>query len=323
MKEDQTSENPKPPSAPLCLDITDANIVVRSSDQANFRVHKSVLAVSSPFFKDLFSRPRPPDHKLVLVDGLPVIQLPEDAGLLTSLISFHYPIPPVIPGSYTEVFALLSACQKYDMVSIQSYIRTEIKRGTFPSPVGTEAFRGYSIASSMGLTPEMENAARLTLDYPMTFESLGEGLRSFKGQELCDLVRYRKCCRDNIVSCLDSFFNVRSRCQMWASCQEWFIGRDPENIPRPLESAPRNTPPTWLCSFFTSKSAEIRKGFINAIFSPSTILEGYLVALKDHTQLYCNSCAHVHIEGQVFFKELENELTQALEMVNTLRLDSS
>jgi hypothetical protein len=32
----------------------------------------------------------------------------------------------------------------------------------------------YAIASSKGLIPEMENAARLTLDYPMTFESMGD-----------------------------------------------------------------------------------------------------------------------------------------------------
>src|SRR6266702_3508070 len=73
----------------------------------------------------------------------------------------------------------------------QSNIREEIKRGRFPVPVGAEAFRAYAIASSMGLIPEMESAARLTLGYPMTLESLGEGLRSFNGRALCALVRYR------------------------------------------------------------------------------------------------------------------------------------
>jgi hypothetical protein len=37
----------------------------------------------------------------------------------------------------------------------------------------------------------MENAARLNLSHPMTLESLGEGLQSFKGQALRELVRYR------------------------------------------------------------------------------------------------------------------------------------
>ena len=170
--------------------MPDASIIVRSSDQVDFRVHKSVLAMSSPFFTDLLSLPQPPDDELI--DGLPIVQFPEGSGLLNSLISFFYPITPVIPGSYEEVFALLAACQKYDMVSIQSYVRTEVQRETFPSPIGAEAFRAYAIASSMGLVPEMENAAHLTLNYPLTFESLGEGLRSFKGRALCDLVGHRK-----------------------------------------------------------------------------------------------------------------------------------
>ena len=145
--------------------------------------------MSSPFFDDLFSLPQPPDDELV--DGLPVVQLPEDADLLNTLVSLLYPIPPVIPGSYEKVFALLNACQKYDMVSIQSNIRDEVKLGRFPAPVKTEAFSAYAIASSMGLCPEKEQAASHTLGQPMTFESLGEGLRSFKGPALCELVRYR------------------------------------------------------------------------------------------------------------------------------------
>ena len=193
MKGEPTAENSDSPSSsvPSCLDIPDANIIIRSSDQINLRVHKSVLALSSPFFKDLLSLPQPRDEEVV--DGLQVVQLSEDADLLHSLISFFYPVSHVMPqaGSYERVFALLAACQKYDMVPVQSYIRAETKRGTFPSPAEAEAFSAYAIASSMHLVPEMENAARLTLGQPMTFQSLGEGLRSFKGRALCDLVRYR------------------------------------------------------------------------------------------------------------------------------------
>ena len=43
----------------------------------------------------------------------------------------------------------------------------------------------------MGLVSEAENAARLTVGQPLTFESLGEGLRSFNGQSMCELIRYR------------------------------------------------------------------------------------------------------------------------------------
>ncbi|KAH8984198.1 hypothetical protein EDB86DRAFT_2833618 [Lactarius hatsudake] len=190
VKPEPPSENSDPPSVPLCLDTPDANIIVRSADKVNFHVHKSLLAMSSPFFKDLLSLPQPPDDELI--DDLPVIQLSENADLLNSLISLLYPIPPAIPGSYEKVFALLAACQKYDMESVQSSIRAGIKLGTFPAPVEAEAFRACAIAGSMGLAPELENAASLTLSTPMTFESLGENLRWFKGRALCDLVRCRK-----------------------------------------------------------------------------------------------------------------------------------
>ena len=288
---------------PLCLNVPDATVILRSSDQVIFRVHKSVLAMSSPFFEDLLSLPQPPDGEHL--DGLPVIQLSEGADLLNFLVSLLYPMSPIMPNSYEKVFALLAACQKYDMGSIQSNIRAEIKRRASPTPVGAETFRAYAIASRMKLVPEMESAARLTLGYPMTFESIGEGLGAFNGRALCDLVRYRKRCRDNLVSCLDSFFDVHSRCQIWAGCQEQ----------RPWGTT-QSVPTDWLHNFFTSKSVELGNGFTRAISSPLYILEGYLAALKSHTHSSCNSCVRVHVEVETFCRELEDELAQALNEVN-------
>src|SRR6266404_7424714 len=136
VKEEPTYEFLDPPSVPLSLDTPEANIVLRSSDQVTFRVHKSLLVMSSPLFKDLLSIPQPVygDH----IDGLAVVQLSESAGLLTCLISLLYPIDPTVPNSYAKVFALLAACQKYEMASIQSRIRSEAKLGVFPGPVGAE-----------------------------------------------------------------------------------------------------------------------------------------------------------------------------------------
>ena len=170
--------------------------------------------MSSPFFKDLLSLPQPPDDDLV--DGLPVVQVPENADLLNTLVSLLYPAPPVIPRSYKQVFALLAACQKYDMVSMQSYIREEVKRGSFPEPNRTEAFCAYGIASGMGLEPEMKHAAHLTLGQPMSFAILGEDLRSFTGPALRDLYLYRAIRAANsdhghLVSKLKSFERGRGR----------------------------------------------------------------------------------------------------------------
>ena len=88
------------------LDVSDANLMIRSSDRVNFRVRKSVLAMASPFFKDLLSLPQPSDSESV--DGLPVVELPEGSELLNSLISVLYPVPTVVPDSYEKVSYLLA-----------------------------------------------------------------------------------------------------------------------------------------------------------------------------------------------------------------------
>ena len=86
---------------PETLDVSNMNLIIRSSDLVDFRVCKSVLATASPFFKDLLSLPQPSDGEIV--DVLPVIRMPEDSELLNSLVSILYPVRPVIPNSFEKV----------------------------------------------------------------------------------------------------------------------------------------------------------------------------------------------------------------------------
>jgi hypothetical protein len=254
-------------SPPKSVDLPDANFIIRSSDNVNFRVHQSVLAMASPFFRDLLSLPQPSDSESV--DGLPMVQLSEDSELLNSLVSMLYPGRPVIPTSYDKVYHLLAACQKYDMVSVQSSIRAKVNCGEFPAPKGAEAFSAYAIASGRGLIPEMENAARKTLDYPLTFEILGEGLQLFEGWALRDLARFRKRCRDSLVACLDSFLEVQipGPFDFWVGCPEVMPNRSlwgpPETTwpgdPQPWSGVYRNRqyPETHLNQLFPA-------GYVNS-----------------------------------------------------------
>jgi hypothetical protein len=318
--------------------IPDANFIIRSSDSVDFRVHKSVLAMGSPFFKDLLSLPQPPDGEFV--DGLPMVQLFEDSELLNNLVSMLYPVRPVIPNSYEKVYHLLAACQKYDMVSMQSSIRVEVNRGEFPAPKGAEAFPAYAIASGRGLIPEMANAARKTLDYPLTFEILGEGLRLFEGWALRDLVNFRKRCRDSFISCLDSFLEVQTLgpSDIWIGhgCPEVMSNRPSWGPPEStwsgapqswsggaLEPAvPGDTPkpnvfPHWLCKLLSQNKRDLKQqAFTHPLAIPSKIRGEYLTALKSHASC-CKSCPKVHIEnGFTYCAELESKLTEAQDKVS-------
>jgi len=311
------------------LDIPDANIIIRSSDLVNFRVHKSVLAMTSPVFSELLSLPQPSDSESI--DGLPVVQLSEDAELLNSLVSILYPVWLVIPNSYEKVLYLLAACQKYEMVQVQSFIHAEVNRGSFPAPVGTEAFRAYAIASSKGLIPEMKRTARLTLDHPMTFETLGEALRLFDGCALRDLIRFRKRCRDNLVKCLESFLKVHAPgpSSIWVGCPSvmptrhdmgLFSTRRPDdmwNMPGPVVLHQVQQPrvlPSWLCQLLSQNNDLKLQAFTQPLIIPSNIRGEYLTALQSHSG--CGFCFRVHgMKGSTFCAELESKLAEARDMV--------
>jgi hypothetical protein len=70
--------------------MPNADVILQSSDLSHFRVNKSVLISSSPFFGDMFSLPQPPND--AATDELPTVQLPENSEVLNSLISMLYPV---------------------------------------------------------------------------------------------------------------------------------------------------------------------------------------------------------------------------------------
>ena len=324
----QAQINPTHPT----IDVPDANIVIRSSDLVDFRVHKSVLIMASPVFEDTLALPQPENSESV--DGLPVVELKEDSELLNDFFSILYPIRTaiILPRSYEKVLYLpenlsaiiaypyykvlylLAACQKYDMVSAQLLVRAEVSRGGFPAPKGAEAFSAYVIASNKKLIPEMDNAARQTLEHPMTFEIFGEGLRWIEGWALQDLANFRKRCRDNLVACFESFLQLgQSPFDIWAPCI------DGRHLGRYSSYNSTGASPDWLLRFFQARLDESRDAFSKPLFNPRSIRWEYLSALNTHIiSKNCTTCPKVHAQkGEAFCKELEDRLTQALDEVCT------
>ena len=209
----------------------------------------------------------------------------------------------IIPNSYYKVLYLLAACQKYEMTSVQSSIRAEVSRGVFPAPNGAEAFAAYAIAAGKGLIPEMEKAARQTLDHPMTFEVLGEGLRLFEGWALRELVNFRKRCRDHLITCLNSFLEIQppGPSSIWVGCPD--VMSRPSRGPLLL--------PRWLNEFLSRNHNDLRlRKFTQSLDIHSRIRGEYFTALQNHAT--CNFCSVVHIRnGSTFCAELENKLRQA------------
>lgn len=63
------------------IDMPDADIIVRSADAVDFRVHKTVLSVFSSVFGDMLSMPQPRTLRS-LSKSLPVADIPEDGPVV-------------------------------------------------------------------------------------------------------------------------------------------------------------------------------------------------------------------------------------------------
>lgn len=254
-----------------------------------------------------------------------MVQLSENS-VLGSLVSILYPVRRVIPSSYEKVLYLLAACQKYKMASVQSFIRDEVNRGALPSPKDTEAFYAYAIASGTGLIPEMENTARQTLDHPMTFEILGEGLRLFDGWALRDLANFRRRYRDNLVSCFGSFLKTEELLSnIWTPCASYtyhpqasygeygrYYSAGSYSKSTLSMSNMNKFLPSWLAELFQKHLNESRKAFSRPLFNPRNMRGEYLSALKNHLNSNgCVSSSSIHsLNGETFCEELEDRLTQ-------------
>ncbi|KAH9022502.1 hypothetical protein EDB84DRAFT_1580618 [Lactarius hengduanensis] len=292
-------------SLPECMDVSQAGVIIRSSDHVDFRVHKSILATSSPVFNDMFSLAQPSKNEAI--DGLPIVQLSDDAEL------------------------------KYDMATVLSSIRSEVSRRKLSTLKGTQVFRTYAIANNSMLIPEMDMAARLSLGLPMTFEDLGVELRLFEGCALRALVKFRLVYMDNLTSYFKSTSTGPS-----VACP----GPKPHRsiyFCRLIESSSRNPPqfdeaensletsdplapqdktrggagtqslPAWLHDVFREEIGVRYRALERPLAGPSDIRAKYMSALQKHvTTDKCTFCPGVHaLRGEKYIAELERALTQS------------
>ena len=59
---------------------------------------------------------------------LPQVQLSESSAILSSLLTFIFPVTPVLPSTLEETMELLSVAQKYEMTSVLIHNRGSLSR---------------------------------------------------------------------------------------------------------------------------------------------------------------------------------------------------
>ena len=187
-------------SSNLLFDDPEADVVLRSRDSQIFRVLKLYIIRSSTVLGDLIraaSDTSGTPNVASNEERLPEVQLYDSSTILSSLLTFIFPLPPVLPSTLEETMELLSVAQKYVMSSVLTHIRGSLAL-QHPTFIRSEnAFLAYSVAQRYGLRKEATQAARLTLKFTLTIES--PELRVVPGAYLHELWKYHKRVRAQLL----------------------------------------------------------------------------------------------------------------------------
>ena len=158
----------------LRFDYPDADLILRSPDSYEFRVLKTYIVHSSPMLEEkvlIFPNPQPeptpttPAVEDSSTNGLCIVELPIEGAILFSLLTYIFPVPPVLPSAVEHVMELLTVAQMYKMDVVLTHIRNHIAQRDPPLIRKETAFFIYSFSMTHNLRPEALQAAECTLSF--------------------------------------------------------------------------------------------------------------------------------------------------------------
>ncbi|KAH9039989.1 hypothetical protein EDB84DRAFT_1476754 [Lactarius hengduanensis] len=195
-----------------------ADIILRSCDSHDFRVQKLYVIDCSPVLAERIAATIYDDVKPEATEAtgdgetkgellLPVVQLPESHEIISSLLSFVFPVPPVLPPGIEGIIELLSLAQEYQATTALTRIRDCVRQD--PTFVYSEnALYVYSLAWEHGLLEEALLAAEDLLKRPMTIPEFEIDLGGIPGAALGELWAYRKRVLENFIQNLGPDFYI-------------------------------------------------------------------------------------------------------------------
>ena len=151
------------------FDHPKADIILRSSDNIDFRVFRLFLSLASPFFETLFDIPQPADENenQEVRDGLAVVPVTEDSKTLDALLRFCYPCTLADDPKLEvlqDAMEVLEAARKYSLDVIEKKARQAMAS---PKILEAEPLRCFAVAHRGRLREETLLAAKYTLSQPL------------------------------------------------------------------------------------------------------------------------------------------------------------
>ena len=223
------------PLSNLLFDYRGADVILRSQDLCHFRVPRTSIINNSPTLGEIIQRTLDSSRIANPNVSLPVVRLPERGEILRYLLTFIYPVPPVLPSTPEEIMELLSVAQKYRMEVALTHIRGSISRQNALPTHLEPTLHTYALAQKYGLRPEALQTARAILLKQSFFslEDLDNKFDVMSGAALYELWNYYKRVEAILASDLADFM-MSGACGTLSSLQCTKLG--PSRTPKWLHS---------------------------------------------------------------------------------------
>lgn len=204
------------------FDDPNGDLILRSSDEVDFRVSKNILRMASPFFRDLLSLPQPsaePQCSANSKDGLPIISASEESATLDAVLRFCHPVKSPNLPDLESIEKVLAAALKYDMeVVVENACRLLLS----PCGIVENPVRVYAIACRYKLKEEARLAAKSSLSVDIS-KMYATELEFISGGDLFRLTEYRQ----RVIQLVLPLFQISdcqpyyllSRCGNTVSCR--------------------------------------------------------------------------------------------------------
>ncbi|KZT72299.1 hypothetical protein DAEQUDRAFT_29520 [Daedalea quercina L-15889] len=180
-----------PASSPF--DRADADLILRTADNVDFRVHKLTMRMASEIFEEMFrlgyAAPMEDD-----ADGIPVVRVTEPSHIFDALLHIIYPTQDPVLDAPATACEVLRASLKYE---IEVAIAFAQKALLDPKVTGKDPLTVYAAACQMRMPSLALEAAKLSLRHEQIFlaATAPEGLDSLPATILFALMQYREKCK--------------------------------------------------------------------------------------------------------------------------------
>ena len=146
--------------APYNFDAPDADVILRSSDGKDLRVHRLILSLASPAFQGMFNLPQSTEPS----PEIPIIDVPESSDILQTFFQYLYPRSPPKISDLAMWTALYAVADKYSAEAVTDLLRDML----IPRFLEIAPLRVYALASHWGFEEEAKIVSRGTLTIDMS-----------------------------------------------------------------------------------------------------------------------------------------------------------